>query len=140
MVTPGYPLLCFSSSPSTSSLPLYQFLMVDAWIQEAEKKCSSSVSGRSIKDVAVDPIMTTPSESPARWPSEFERRRLEIIELWHLCNISIVRRTFFFLLCLCDPGDSIYLELELRRLRFIKRALAGGNGTKISPSSKYFSL
>ncbi|CAA6656376.1 unnamed protein product [Spirodela intermedia] len=83
--------------------------------------------GRSIKDAGVDPMM-----SPAGWPEEFERRRLEIIALWHSCNVSLVHRTFFFLLCKGDPADSIYMELELRRLSFLKRALAGGHANNIS--------
>ncbi|CAA7391946.1 unnamed protein product [Spirodela intermedia] len=95
-----------------------------------EKGSGSSVTGRSIKDAGVDPMM-----SPAGWPEEFERRRLEIIALWHSCNVSLVHRTFFFLLCKGDPADSIYMELELRRLSFLKRALAGGHASNISATS-----
>ncbi|XP_078447871.1 kinesin-like protein KIN-7F isoform X2 [Wolffia australiana] len=106
-------------------------------VQDAEEK-STSNSGRMIKDAGVNPIMT-PSSSPAqlvpRSPEDFERRRMEIIDLWHACNVSILHRTFFFLLCLAGPGDPIYIELELRRLAFLRRALAGGHVTPISPSS-----
>ncbi|MCD7449423.1 hypothetical protein HAX54_052129 [Datura stramonium] len=42
----------------------------------------------------------------------------EIIELWG-CNISLVHRTYFFLLFQGDPKDAVYMEVEIRRLTFL---------------------
>ncbi|KAJ4783826.1 ATP binding microtubule motor family protein [Rhynchospora pubera] len=71
--------------------------------------------------------------SPSRWPLEFEKKQQEIIELWHICNVSIVHRTHFFLLFNGDPADAIYMEVELRRLSFLKsNLLTGGNNTVTS--------
>ncbi|XP_031287248.1 kinesin-like protein KIN-7E isoform X2 [Pistacia vera] len=62
------------------------------------------------------------------WPAEFESRRKEIIELWNACNVPLVHRTYFYLLFKGDPSDSVYMEVELRRLSFLK----GGNISKES--------
>ncbi|KAJ0085767.1 hypothetical protein Patl1_09252 [Pistacia atlantica] len=62
------------------------------------------------------------------WPAEFESRRKEIIELWNACNVPLVHRTYFYLLFKGDPSDSVYVEVELRRLSFLK----GGNISKES--------
>lgn len=64
-----------------------------------------------------------------------------IIELWQTCNVSIVHRTYFFLLFQGDPADSIYMEVELRRLTFLKQTFYYGNaamddGRKVSFSSR----
>ncbi|PSS19122.1 Kinesin-like protein [Actinidia chinensis var. chinensis] len=82
--------------------------------------------GKNVKDVGLDPMQDTP-ETPASWPLEFERRQKAIIELWQCCNISLVHRTYFFLLFKGDPTDSIYMEVELRRLSFLKEAFSQGN-------------
>ncbi|GAB2219574.1 hypothetical protein Droror1_Dr00007211 [Drosera rotundifolia] len=65
-------------------------------------------------------------QTPTSWPQEFERQRKMIIELWNACHTSLVHRTFFFLLFKGDPSDSIYLEVELRRLSFIKSKFSQG--------------
>ncbi|XP_038888022.1 kinesin-like protein KIN-7E [Benincasa hispida] len=74
------------------------------------------------------------------WKEEFQRQQRMIIELWQTCNVSIVHRTYFFLLFQGDPADSIYMEVELRRLTFLKQTFYYGNaamddGRKISFSS-----
>ncbi|CAL5060975.1 unnamed protein product [Urochloa decumbens] len=74
---------------------------------------------KNAKEVGTDTSMTT-VESPSRWPINFEKKQKEIIELWHECNVSIVHRTYFFLLFKGDKADNIYLEVEHRRLTFIK--------------------
>ncbi|BAF25648.2 kinesin-like protein KIN-7J [Oryza sativa Japonica Group] len=61
--------------------------------------------------------------SLSKWHIDFERKQQEIIELWHDCNVSIVHRTYFFLLFKGDQTDSIYMEVEHRRLSFIKNSL-----------------
>ncbi|XP_039065845.1 kinesin-like protein KIN-7E isoform X2 [Hibiscus syriacus] len=83
-------------------------------------------SGRSMKDVGLDP-MHSASSTPLYWPLEFDRLRRAILELWQACNVSLVHRTYFFLLFKGDPTDSIYMEVELRRLTFLKETFSGGN-------------
>ncbi|OAY77091.1 Kinesin-like protein NACK2, partial [Ananas comosus] len=78
----------------------------------------------TVKDVGVDPVLSSLSESPSRWPMEFERKQQEIIDLWHACNVSLVHRTYFFLLFMGDPSDSIYLEVEHRRLSFLRNSFS----------------
>lgn len=64
---------------------------------------------------------------PSDWPLEFERLQKRIIELWQTCNVSLIHRTYFFLLFKGDPMDSIYMEVEVRRLSFLKESFANGN-------------
>ncbi|KAF5443852.1 hypothetical protein F2P56_036377 [Juglans regia] len=82
--------------------------------------------GKDVQDVGVDPILPA-LEAPLDWPLEFERQQRTIIELWHTCNVSLVHRTYFFLLFKGDPTDSIYLGVELRRLSFLKESFSRGN-------------
>ncbi|KAL6218441.1 hypothetical protein ACLB2K_011654 [Fragaria x ananassa] len=73
---------------------------------------------KSGKDVGIDPTLDV-SETPD-WPLEFQRQQKAIFELWEACCISVVHRTYFYLLFKGDPTDSIYMEVELRRLSFLK--------------------
>ncbi|KAK1607831.1 hypothetical protein QYE76_031504 [Lolium multiflorum] len=73
---------------------------------------------KTVKDVGIDAV-PSPIESPSRWPVDFARRQQEIIELWHECNAPLVHRTYFFLLFKGDAADSVYMEVEHRRLSFI---------------------
>ncbi|KAE9597867.1 putative plus-end-directed kinesin ATPase [Lupinus albus] len=77
------------------------------------------IPAKKFKDVGLDPMQS--DEEKHYWPSEFKRLQREIIELWHACNISLVHRTYFFLLFKGDPSDSIYMEVELRRLSYLKQ-------------------
>ncbi|CAL9226665.1 unnamed protein product [Arabidopsis halleri] len=52
--------------------------------------------------------------------TEFERQQSQIIELWEVCNVPLVHRTYFILLFKGDPSDFVYMEVELRRLSFLK--------------------
>ncbi|XWS54997.1 hypothetical protein CRYUN_Cryun10bG0137000 [Craigia yunnanensis] len=83
-------------------------------------------SGKSMKDVGLDP-MHEASGTHLDWPLEFERHQRAILELWQACNVSLVHRTYFFLLFKGDSNDSIYMEVELRRLTFIKEIFSQGN-------------
>ncbi|XP_022726362.1 LOW QUALITY PROTEIN: kinesin-like protein KIN-7E [Durio zibethinus] len=83
-------------------------------------------SGKSMKDVGLDP-MHEASGTLLDWPLEFERQQRAIVELWQTCNVSLVHRTYFFLLFKGDPTDSIYMEVELRRLTFLKETFSQGN-------------
>ncbi|XP_027368734.1 kinesin-like protein KIN-7B [Abrus precatorius] len=68
--------------------------------------------------------MDTPDRSPLPWHILFEQQRKQIIMLWHLCHISLVHRTQFYLLLRGDPSDQIYMEVELRRLTWLEQHLA----------------
>ncbi|CAI9089712.1 OLC1v1024332C1 [Oldenlandia corymbosa var. corymbosa] len=59
-------------------------------------------------------------KSPSNWPMEFEKQRAEIIQLWDACNIALVHRSYFYLVFKGDPSDAIYMEVELRRLSYLK--------------------
>ncbi|XP_022752076.1 kinesin-like protein KIN-7I [Durio zibethinus] len=58
------------------------------------------------------------------WPSEFEKQQRKIIELWDACNTPLIHRTYFFLLFKGDPSDSLYMQVELRRLNFLKNSMS----------------
>lgn len=66
-------------------------------------------------------------EVPSDWPLEFGKLQKRIIELWQTCHISLIHRTYFFLLFKGDPLDSIYMEVEVRRLSFLKETFLKGN-------------
>ncbi|KAK6120943.1 hypothetical protein DH2020_045312 [Rehmannia glutinosa] len=70
-------------------------------------------------DVALDPMNN--------WPLKFEKLQKMIIELWQACNVSLVHRTYFILLIKDDLTDSIYMEVEHRRLSFLKETFSRGN-------------
>ncbi|CAH8390979.1 unnamed protein product [Eruca vesicaria subsp. sativa] len=69
-------------------------------------------------------------QSQVAWHITFIDQRLQIIELWHVCHVSIIRRTQFYLLFKGDQTDKIYMEVELRRLNWLEQHLAEvGNAT-----------
>ncbi|KAK4437710.1 Kinesin-like protein KIN-7F [Sesamum alatum] len=70
-------------------------------------------------DVTLDPVHD--------WPLKFEKLQKLIIELWQACNVSLVHRTYFILLVKDDFTDSIYMEVEHRRLSFLKDTFSRGN-------------
>ncbi|XP_074565769.1 kinesin-like protein KIN-7F [Curcuma longa] len=83
------------------------------------------------KDLNVAPTLD-PLQSPSEWPGEFEKKQRDIIALWHECNVSLVHRTCFYMLFTGDPTDSIYIEVEFRRLSFLKSTFARQNIDKAS--------
>ncbi|PNY06518.1 kinesin-related protein 4-like [Trifolium pratense] len=74
-------------------------------------------------------------EKHLEWSSEFKRLQKEIIELWHSCNVSLVHRTYFFLLFKGEPSDSIYMEVERRRLSYLKDNQILEDGRTLTPES-----
>lgn len=80
--------------------------------------------GKNVKSIGIDSISDSP---PADWPQEFARQQKLILELWQACNVSLIHRTYFFLLFRGDPMDSIYMEVEVRRLSFLKETFSKGN-------------
>ncbi|XP_024980055.1 kinesin-like protein KIN-7G [Cynara cardunculus var. scolymus] len=73
---------------------------------------------KSVKSIGLDPIED--EFRTTSWALEFKRLQKELIKLWHDCNVSLVHRTYFILLFNGDPTDSIYMEVERRRLAFVK--------------------
>ncbi|KAL8102759.1 kinesin-like protein NACK2 [Apium graveolens] len=72
----------------------------------------------------------TVDQSPLAWHLVFEEQRKQIIMLWHLCHVSIIHRTQFYMLFRGDPADQIYIEVELRRLTWLEQHLAAlGNAS-----------
>ncbi|CAK9148245.1 unnamed protein product [Ilex paraguariensis] len=95
-----------------------------------EVESETNATGKFVKDDdGLDTVDSSLSSTP-NWLLEFERHKREIIELWDACNISLIHRTYFFLLIKGDPSDSVYMEVELRRLSFLKK-----NGQILTPLS-----
>ncbi|MQM18417.1 hypothetical protein Taro_051408 [Colocasia esculenta] len=95
--------------------------------QIAEQNANEDISiEKPIKDACLDTAINTTGPLSI-WPEQFEKQQKEIIELWHACNVSLAHRTYFFLLFKGDPRDSVYMEVELRRLSFLKRVFMQGN-------------
>ncbi|KAL2246517.1 UNVERIFIED_CONTAM: Kinesin-like protein KIN-7F [Sesamum indicum] len=80
---------------------------------------------KDVKGVGLNPIEDK-YKGLTSWPVEFKRLQREIINLWHACNISLAHRTYFFLLFQGDPSDAIYLEIEMRRMKFLKEKFSRG--------------
>ncbi|KAH7566300.1 hypothetical protein JRO89_XS08G0134400 [Xanthoceras sorbifolium] len=99
---------------------------------------------KNVRDVGLDPIIDD-FVSPLTWALEFKRLQREIIELWHACNVSLVHRSYFFLLFKGDPKDSVYMEVEHRRVSFLKDSFSRGNqtvadGKTVTPASSMKAL
>lgn len=94
--------------------------------ENVDTRLKSGVPAKSVRDIGVDNIHED-FINRWEWPLEFKRLQREIIELWHACNVSLVHRTYFFLLFKGDPKDSIYMEVEQRRLSFLKDTFSQGN-------------
>lgn len=84
-------------------------------------------SGKMGKDVGLDAMDKEVSGTMMSWSEEFDRQREQILELWQTCHVSLVHRTYFFLLFTGDQADSIYIGVELRRLSFMKESFSQGN-------------
>ncbi|CAH8364481.1 unnamed protein product [Eruca vesicaria subsp. sativa] len=97
-------------------------------MEEIEQKFMALRSSKSFKDAAVDPIQDYLT-SPLNWSLEFNRLEMEIIELWHACNVSMAHRSYFFLLFRGDQKDCLYMEVELRRLKYIRETFTNNSKT-----------
>ncbi|XP_073292658.1 kinesin-like protein KIN-7F [Primulina huaijiensis] len=71
------------------------------------------------RDAAFDPVQDR--------SLKFEKLQKLIIELWQACNVSLVHRTYFILLIKDDFTDSIYMEVEHRRLSFLRETFSRGD-------------
>ncbi|TVU10146.1 hypothetical protein EJB05_43657 [Eragrostis curvula] len=103
------------------------------------KGCTVSHIEKNEKDVGADSSVTS-TESPSQWSINFEKKQKEIIELWQECNVSLVHRTYFFLLFKGDKADNIYLEVEHRRLSFIKSSFSAGGEPNATVTSSLRNL
>ncbi|KAL5073899.1 hypothetical protein RYX36_012883 [Vicia faba] len=79
-------------------------------------------------------------------PSKFEMQQRDIIKLWDTCNVPLVHRSYFFLLIQGELSNSVYLNVELRRLSFLKDTFSSGQyitgeeGLDVTPNSSLASL
>jgi len=104
----------------------------NAVVLNASPKADNSIKNMNHVGVKYDLITQ-------QWLSDFDRLRRDVINLWDACNVSLLYRSSFFLLFAGDPKDAIYMEVERRRLSFVKDTFAWGNetvldGQIISPS------
>ncbi|XP_050226898.1 kinesin-like protein KIN-7H [Mercurialis annua] len=97
---------------------------------ELETNSLANEPTKNVKDIGLDPIQDDLDNAP-KWPSEFKKLQGDIIELWHACSVSLIHRTYFFLLFKGDPTDSFYMEVEIRRLSFLKDTFANGKETMV---------
>ncbi|KAL1536648.1 kinesin-like protein KIN-7G [Salvia divinorum] len=105
--------------------------------QDMHTKCQSVAEGdespkREVKDVGLDPIVDE-CRGLANWASEFRRLQREIVELWHTCNVSLIHRSYFFMLFQGgDASDAIYMEVEMRRMKFLRDKFSRGENTIVN--------
>ncbi|XP_016505619.1 kinesin-like protein KIN-7F [Nicotiana tabacum] len=107
----------------------YEMDVKDCHVQEAELEHDKP--SKSVRDVGVEPVEDD-YKSRYSWPLEFKRLQKEIIELWHACNVSLAHRAYFFLLFQGDSTDAIYMEVEIRRLTFLKDTFSRGEKTVVN--------
>ncbi|KAH9619749.1 hypothetical protein KSS87_012385 [Heliosperma pusillum] len=78
-----------------------------------------------MEDNEQKPSMQDPvDQSPSSWMIIFEEQRKQIVMLWHLCHVSLIHRSQFYLLFKGDPADQIYIEVEFRRLTWLEQHLS----------------
>lgn len=89
------------------------------------------------------------TQTPISWDMIFHDQRKQIVMLWHLCHVSIIHRTQFYLLFKGDSADQIYMEVELRRLTWLEQHLAElgnaspallGDEPAVSVTSRYTNI
>lgn len=102
--------------------------------KERKSSCSDEIaSSKAKKERTVEESKTKDTEGD--WKAEFERRKREIIKLWDACHIPLVHRSYFCLLFKGDPSDAVYMEVEHRRLSFLKTE---GTSTNDDLPSRYY--
>ncbi|KAF8013486.1 hypothetical protein BT93_I1354 [Corymbia citriodora subsp. variegata] len=113
-----------------------------------EKQLSDEQGADSRSNDRENGVKEVPSDAltnPLDWPLEFERKQRSILVLWQICSVPLVHRTYFYLLFRGDPADSIYMEVELRRLTFLKETFSSGghavaDGQVLTPASSLKAL
>uniref|UniRef100_A0A2N9I3L9 Kinesin-like protein n=1 Tax=Fagus sylvatica TaxID=28930 RepID=A0A2N9I3L9_FAGSY len=110
----------------------------DHAVLEMEPKPTASI--KNVKDVGLDPMQDDPG-SPSKWPSEFKRLQKEIIGLWNACNISLVHRTYFFLLFkgsqTVENGRTLTPTSSMRALRCERQMLSHQMKKKLSKQDRH---
>lgn len=86
---------------------------------DAEAALSEEEEVMEEEEVRVEVAPVVPW-SPSVWRQQYDKQRRTIVELWDVCQVSIIHRTQFYLLFKGDPADAIYLEVELRRLNWLQ--------------------
>ncbi|CAL9233336.1 unnamed protein product [Arabidopsis halleri] len=101
---------------------------IRSFVEGLKEMVSDPENSRKMgKDIGVDAMEEEVSGTMTNWPEEFERQREQILGLWQTCHVSLVHRTYFFLLFTGDQADSIYIGVELRKLSFMKESFSQGN-------------
>lgn len=80
-------------------------------------------------------ITSTTKHMPEDWLSLFQSQRMHIVNLWDVCQVSIIHRSQFFLLFKGDPADEVYMEVELRRLKWLQEHFS--QTTNLNPEAGY---
>lgn len=96
----------------------YQKQLLVCQVLELE---ANEAAGYNLED---DENTIESQEPQVAWHITFKEQRQQIIELWHVCHVSIIHRTQFYLLFKGDRADQIYMEVELRRLTWLEQHLA----------------
>ncbi|XP_065852982.1 kinesin-like protein KIN-7H isoform X2 [Euphorbia lathyris] len=120
----------FNSNASVSDLDAGMKHMVDVHLEQ-ETRSKAIEATKNMKNVGLDPIEVDLESSSNNWPTEFKRLQQHIIELWQSCCVSLIHRTYFFLLFNGDPSDSFYMEVEVRKLTFLRDTFFKGNETMV---------
>ncbi|CAO2828046.1 unnamed protein product [Amaranthus hypochondriacus] len=122
----------FIKAKSLDQLQLQKFQFEDT-----NQTANNSI--KNVKDVGLNPQDDLGDNSLSL--SDVKKLQEEIIEFWDACNISLIHRTCFFLLFIKDGhADTIYMEVERRRLAYIKDSFSSGtavilDGRKLTPIS-----
>ncbi|KAJ3695687.1 hypothetical protein LUZ60_001064 [Juncus effusus] len=110
--------------------------------QVLELESTAPNSSESTEDSSPQTIQP----SPDSWREIFNSQMQQIFLLWDECHVSIIHRTQFYLLFHGDPADQIYVEVELRRLSWMRQQFAegeeaaGGDDSAVSLSSSIRAL
>ncbi|CAN8274075.1 unnamed protein product [Cochlearia groenlandica] len=99
------------SDTETSNSSFHEFI---EGLKEMAMKHSSTHEDTETKEINQE------NREESGTKAEFERQQSRILELWGVCNVPLVHRTYFFLLFKGEPSDFIYMEVEQRRLSFLK--------------------
>ena len=76
--------------------------------------------------------------SKPSWAVEFKRQQREIISLWDECYVPLAHRTYFFLLFKGKKSDFVYMEVELKRLYFLRESFSHGSDDQaLTLASRY---
>ncbi|CAN6463708.1 unnamed protein product [Victoria cruziana] len=98
---------------------------VNASVLDDEPDASEDQNEKFVE--AVPEVVVLDSAEIPDWSDKFEKQQRKLVELWDTCNVSLFHRSSFFLLFDGDQADSIYMEVELRRLSFLKNKYFDGD-------------